>query len=144
MLINKKSYNFMKTLIFFAFSRKRSFSIKEISQRTSISSKVLEQVLLDLKNKGILNSKRGPRGGYTLAKDVSGLTLAGVIEMAGQKLCIMPPAGGQKKEIIDEVFLSLGSAIGNYMEKKFDGITVADIVKKIGQRIGEGGLDYMI
>ncbi len=42
--------------------------IKEISQREQISPKFLEQILLTLKNAGLLHSKMGIGGGYYLAK----------------------------------------------------------------------------
>ncbi|MDZ4158160.1 MAG: Rrf2 family transcriptional regulator, partial [Anaerolineaceae bacterium] len=43
-------------------------SIKEIARREKISVKFLEQILISLKNSGLLHSKMGPRGGYYLAK----------------------------------------------------------------------------
>ncbi|MCK7467032.1 MAG: Rrf2 family transcriptional regulator [Desulfosudis oleivorans] len=42
--------------------------IKEISQREQISAKFLEQILLTLKNAGLLHSKMGVGGGYYLAR----------------------------------------------------------------------------
>ncbi len=49
--------------------------IKEISQREQISAKFLEQILLTLKNAGLLHSKMGVGGGYYLAKLPSEITL---------------------------------------------------------------------
>jgi Rrf2 family protein len=49
--------------------------IKEISQREQISAKFLEQILLTLKNAGLLHSKMGVGGGYYLAKPSSEITL---------------------------------------------------------------------
>jgi Rrf2 family transcriptional regulator, cysteine metabolism repressor len=42
-------------------------TIHEIAQRHHIPVKYLEQILLELKRGGILESRRGVRGGYTLA-----------------------------------------------------------------------------
>src|SRR5512138_3933583 len=55
--------------------------IKEISQRESISSKFLEQILLTLKNAGLLHSKMGIGGGYYLAKPASEITLGQIFRV---------------------------------------------------------------
>ena len=144
MLISKRSYNFIKILLFFAFSAKRSFAIKEISERLDISVKVLEQALLSLKNKGILISKRGPQGGYTLARDISSLSMADIMEKAGQKVCIMPPHGGRKKELIDEVLDDIESSLEGDISSRLKKIRVRDIVMDMNERIGEDGLNYII
>ena len=49
--------------------------IKEISEREKISPKFLEQILLTLKNAGLLHSKMGVGGGYYLARPSSEITL---------------------------------------------------------------------
>ena len=49
--------------------------IKEISQREQISAKFLEQILLTLKNAGLLHSKMGVGGGYYLARPPGEITL---------------------------------------------------------------------
>ncbi len=55
--------------------------IKEISQRERISSKFLEQILLTLKNAGLLHSKMGVSGGYYLARPASEITLGQIFRV---------------------------------------------------------------
>jgi Rrf2 family protein len=55
--------------------------IKEISQREQISPKFLEQILLSLKNAGLLHSKMGVGGGYYLAKSASEITLGQIFRV---------------------------------------------------------------
>ena len=55
--------------------------IKEISQREQISPKFLEQILLTLKNAGLLHSKMGLGGGYYLARPASEITLGQVFRV---------------------------------------------------------------
>ena len=55
--------------------------IKEISQREQISSKFLEQILLTLKNAGLLHSKMGVGGGYYLARSASEITLGQIFRV---------------------------------------------------------------
>ena len=55
--------------------------IKEISQREQISPKFLEQILLALKNSGLLHSKMGVGGGYYLARPASEITLGQIFRV---------------------------------------------------------------
>jgi Rrf2 family protein len=55
--------------------------IKEISQREQISSKFLEQILLTLKNAGLLHSKMGVCGGYYLARSAGEITLGQIFRV---------------------------------------------------------------
>lgn len=55
--------------------------IKEIAIREGISAKFLEQILLALKNNGLLHSKMGVGGGYYLAKPAGEITLGQIFRV---------------------------------------------------------------
>ena len=55
--------------------------LQTISERTQVPSSVLEQVMLQLRNNGIVRSERGPVGGYRLNKDPSEITLEDVVRL---------------------------------------------------------------
>ncbi len=55
--------------------------IKEIAEREQIPSKYLEQILLSLKNAGLLHSKMGVGGGYYLARSASEITLGQIFRV---------------------------------------------------------------
>jgi Rrf2 family protein len=55
--------------------------IREISEREKISPKFLEQILLTLKNAGMLHSKMGVGGGYYLARPPSEITLGQIFRV---------------------------------------------------------------
>ncbi len=55
--------------------------ISEIASRKNIPLKFLENILLELKQKGLLLSKKGKGGGYYLAFNPSDITMATVIRM---------------------------------------------------------------
>jgi Rrf2 family protein len=55
--------------------------IREIAQREQISPKFLEQILLTLKNAGLLHSKMGVGGGYYLARPASDITLGQIFRV---------------------------------------------------------------
>ncbi|MBI1757297.1 MAG: Rrf2 family transcriptional regulator [Fimbriimonas ginsengisoli] len=54
-------------------------SIHEIAERQNIPVKFLEQILLALKMLGLVHSKKGPGGGYELARSPQEITLGQVV-----------------------------------------------------------------
>ena len=54
--------------------------IDQIAVRQSLPVRYLEQLLLTLRRAGILQSKRGLKGGYTLAKPPAEITLGAILQ----------------------------------------------------------------
>jgi Rrf2 family protein len=55
--------------------------IRDIAEREQIPPKFLEQILLALKNAGLLQSRMGVGGGYYLAKPADQITLGQIIRI---------------------------------------------------------------
>ncbi len=55
--------------------------IKEIAERERIPVKFLEQILLSLKNTGLLHSRMGAGGGYYLGKPPEEITLGQIVRL---------------------------------------------------------------
>ena len=53
--------------------------IATLAKEEEIPVKFLELILLDLKNSGILDSKKGPGGGYQLRRAPEGITVGSII-----------------------------------------------------------------
>ncbi|MBT7261437.1 MAG: Rrf2 family transcriptional regulator, partial [Desulfobacula sp.] len=53
----------------------------DIASRQNISLKYLEQLIIPIKNAGFVTSKRGPKGGHSLAKSPDQITLAQIIRV---------------------------------------------------------------
>jgi Rrf2 family protein len=60
-------------------SRGQASQAKEIAERQHIPFRYLEQILQDLRKAGIVEARRGPRGGYALARPPSQISLAEVL-----------------------------------------------------------------
>jgi Rrf2 family transcriptional regulator, iron-sulfur cluster assembly transcription factor len=56
--------------------------IKDISRRQKISQRYLEQIFNKLLKAGLLKSRRGPRGGYMLARDAAEISVGDIIQAA--------------------------------------------------------------
>lgn len=53
--------------------------VTEIATRNNIPKKFLDTILLELRNTGILRSKKGPNGGYSLSKPADEIMIGQVI-----------------------------------------------------------------
>lgn len=69
------------------------FSIHSLAMDERIPLKFLEQILLVLRKGGVLHSKRGAGGGYTLARPSSRITIGEILELVDGPLEILP--GGE-------------------------------------------------
>lgn len=72
--------------------------IQDISRRQEISPRYLEQIFQSLKRKGILKSKRGPQGGYCLAKNPEEITVKDIIQATEGDTMLVDCAGSKKKK----------------------------------------------
>ncbi len=64
--------------------------IKDIARRQQIPVKFLEQILLTLKNAGVLRSRAGVGGGYYLAKPPAEITLGQIVRLLDGPLAPIP------------------------------------------------------
>ena len=82
MNISKKAEYAIKAVINIArHTNNKPLQISEISKTESIPTKFLEQILLNLKNNGILTSKRGANGGYLLAKSKDDISIGMILDI---------------------------------------------------------------
>ena len=57
--------------------------VADIAAENNISKKFLDAILLDLRNAGLLLSKKGPGGGYALAKPARSIKVGTVVRVLG-------------------------------------------------------------
>ena len=143
-MFGKRLHYLIKVLIFFSFTEKKTSSIKEISKRLDISEKVLEQVLLLLKNKDVLISKRGPGGGYKLSRNVSDMTIMDIIDLTGQKMRIFSKSDNIRERIIDKIIQNEWDNIEKEITLKLCTLRISDLVSNMREEIAGEELNYII
>ncbi|WP_424931460.1 RrF2 family transcriptional regulator [Amaricoccus macauensis] len=80
--VMKKSVLALEAVLDIAYNaRPEPVQSREITDRQGIPNRYLEQVLQQLVRAGILRGVRGPRGGYTLARERRRITVAEVIRV---------------------------------------------------------------
>jgi Rrf2 family protein len=81
MLSKKTQYAFQALMYLAEKGKEKPVLIAEIAKKKKIPLKFLENILLDLKKAGILESKKGKGGGYFLAKSPREVQLATVMRL---------------------------------------------------------------
>lgn len=82
MKLSKRGEYGLRAMMDLADSRSDNvMPIKDIAERQHIPAKYLEQILLTLKNAGLLNSKMGLNGGYYLAAPPESITLGHIVRV---------------------------------------------------------------
>ncbi len=90
-MLSKKTKYGLKALTYIA--RKGNnlpVLISEIATEENISKKFLEAILLQLKNNGLLGSKKGKGGGYYLIKTPSEIKVASLIRILEGPIAMLP------------------------------------------------------
>lgn len=92
-MLNKKTQYAIKALTFLAEQQdKGPVLIAEISKKKKIPLKFLENILLELKKAGILESKKGKGGGYFLKVPANKIPLADIIRKIDGPIAMLPCA----------------------------------------------------
>ena len=107
-------------------------SLTEISIRQGISLSFLEQLFLKLKKNNLVESTRGPRGGYILSKNPGEIKLSSIIKAVDEKIKTVKCKKESKKGcngksikcITHDLWDDLEIHINNFFEKN----TLKDIV----------------
>jgi len=107
--------------------------IRELARRNDIPKRFLEQIMLDLKAQGWVNSVAGIRGGYVLARPPSKITMGEVVRhfdgilapidcvsVTGYKRCSQEPVCRFRRVFLDA---------RNYVAGVMDRATLAEVAK---------------
>jgi Rrf2 family protein len=81
MLSKKGKYALQACLSLAQQEPNKPILIADLAEKEALPKKFLEVILLDLKNAGILTSRKGKGGGYFLAKEPSKIMLGQIIRL---------------------------------------------------------------
>lgn len=134
MKITKKGEYAMQALLDLAFNYNKGLrQIQDIVREEAIPEKFLEQILVVLKNAGLVQSKRGIGGGYFLNKAPDEISLGEVIRLIDGPLvplgCVSAEHARCPKEItcgIRSVMLDVSHATAEIL----DHVTLADVCNR--------------
>ncbi len=111
-------------------------NLSEIAQRQDISLTYLEQLFSKLRRNGLVQSSRGPGGGYKLAMDANEITVAKIIYCVDETID-MTRCGGQQncqgdvRCLTHDLWMGLNQHVANYLNN----ITLAELVEQNNVKI---------
>ncbi len=107
--------------------------IRELARRNDVPKRFLEQIMLELKSRGWVESTAGIRGGYVLAKSPAKITMGEVVRhfdgilapidcvsLTGYKRCSQEPVCRFRRVFLDA---------RNYVAEVMDRATLAEVSK---------------
>jgi Rrf2 family iron-sulfur cluster assembly transcriptional regulator len=114
-------------------------TLSEISQRQKISLSYLEQLFAKLRRRMLVDSVRGPGGGYTLAKDMAEVSVADIILAVDEPIDATQCGGKENcrdegKCITHDLWAKLNDHILDYLR----GVTLKQLVD--GQKAKASGV----
>jgi Rrf2 family protein len=90
-MISQKAKYALRALTALARARRGApMLIADIAEQQNIPKKFLEQILLDLKHRGLVISKRGKDGGYLLLKPPEDITFGEILRMIDGPIAPLP------------------------------------------------------
>jgi Rrf2 family protein len=129
MLSQKARYALKALYVLIARPPGETVMIAEIAAEARVPRKFLEQILLDLKRRGIVHSQRGKHGGYSLGRTPDQISFADVIRTIDGPLalspCVSVTAYRRCEDCTDEatcvtrkVLLAVRDATANILENR--------------------------
>ena len=113
--------------IAFHAGRLNTVSTAEIAERTGLARRGIEPLLQALGRAGLLESTRGPRGGYRLGRPRGRITLAEVVDaVAGEDPSAESAAGVLQDAVIGPVWQELEMAV----RERLAAVTLADLLRR--------------
>ena len=113
---------------------KEPTSLTEISLRQGISIDYLEQLFLKLRKNNLVQSVRGPLGGYVLSKPPDEIKLLSIISAVDEKIktvkCRKESKKGCNGKSIKCITHNLWDDLENHINKFFENNTLNDILFK--------------
>lgn len=106
-------------------------SLMDISERQAISLSYLEQLFAQLRREGIVQSVRGPGGGYQLGKNVNEITVGMIISAVNESVDLSKCKGnGNCSNNSQCLTHSLWERLEGQIENFLHNITLSELVEE--------------
>ncbi len=102
-------------------------SVKAIAKRQDLPAPYLEKLLIEMRRSGLVNSLRGSRGGYQLARQPSQISLGQILDAVGETIEPLPHYNPDLEQVEDWVTFSLWKRPHQKLKEALYKITLADL-----------------
>ena len=134
-LSNRGRYAVMAMADLARMNTNQPISLSEISLRQGISISFLEQIFLKLKRNNLVQSSRGPSGGYSLTKSPEEIKLSSIIKAVNEEVktvgCKKESKKGCNGKLIKCITHDLWDDLETHINSFFEKNTLKDIIYRI-------------
>ncbi len=112
----------------FHAGRTGTVSAADIAERLGLARRGMEPLLQALSRAGLLDSLRGPRGGYRLGRTARDIRLAEIVAVAGAEDDDLQhgPAGRLQSAVIDRLWRELDESVTETLQS----VTLDDLLRR--------------
>ncbi len=149
MLSQKTKYGLKAVICLAKKATDENILITDIAKEEKIPQKFLEAILLELRKKGLLKSKKGKGGGYSLGRPSSEITVGEIVRILegplAPVLCVSQSAYERCKECKSEDKCEIKvimKEVRDAMSLILDGTSLADLLER--SQKAQNIVNYMI
>ncbi|TPE51379.1 RrF2 family transcriptional regulator [Amaricoccus solimangrovi] len=138
-MISQKTKYAIKALITLAQEQAEggaSLRIEEIANRSNTPKRFLEHILIDIRNAGVIGSRRGRDGGYMLIKPPESISISDVLRMIDGPIaplpCLSRRAYQRCEDCLDERTCRIRKVFGDLYAAYLlmvESLTLADLMR---------------
>jgi Rrf2 family protein len=141
MLSQKARYALHALFVLAEHKGPQPLMIAEVAERASVPKKFLEQILLELKHRGILYSVRGKHGGYTLGRKPQDIAFAEIIRAIDGPLalstCVSVTAYRRCDDCVDEKTCAIRKVLLKVRDSTADILESYTLADALGLRVNK-------
>lgn len=117
---------------------------REIAERQAIDENYLNQLLIQLRRAGLIQSQRGPQGGHLLARLPAEITLLEALRALEGPIIDrsegLEPLHGDDAAVLGDIWQGLREAAETFLAS----MTLEDLIQRKGERARDGQTMYHI
>ncbi|ADN02212.1 RrF2 family transcriptional regulator [Spirochaeta thermophila] len=155
MRITTKGRYAIRAMVNLALSTEsKPIPIKKIAEEESISPEFLEQIFFKLRKAGIIDSVRGPGGGFLISRPLESITIKDIFDAVDEGLGITPcteEEGKSGTELCEKaercLLYEVWKETASHLRQYFASITLKDLIDKAKKGMYEAiveGQDFSI
>jgi Rrf2 family protein len=130
MRISTKAQYGLRAIIFLAKGKKEFISLKEISKKENIPFNYLEKIMAKLEKSGLIKSKKGFGGGYSLAGNPKRIKMKKIIEVLEGKPKLAKCFFGFCPRSKNCLARNFWRKLNRIIQSALNSISLADLIEK--------------
>jgi Rrf2 family protein len=129
--ISTKSQYGLRAMIYLAENKEKMHSLRDISEKEGISFSYLEKIISKLEKAGLLESRKGSRGGYRLSKSPEKIKIGKIVKAVEDNTLLIKCVGDSTNCLLAGKCSArrFWRELQQTLNKKLDSFSLADLIK---------------